>query len=772
MADNIIEFLIKGDTSSANKAFGQLNSAMSATTKVLGALGLAFGAVEFAKFIGRQIEVADQMGKMALKSGVAVDSFSQMAHAFDLSDISAEELAGGFKFLNKAMDEAKQGNDAARLSFESIGVSMDTIKNKSPDEVLLDIADAFTQIEDPVARNTMLLEKFGRAGLKLAPAMEDGRAGIEKLMKQADKLGLTVDAEFAKSADRFGDSLQTIGAAVDGAGRQLGKMLLPILNETIETLFDFGNTGDESILPWGKIVVGIVGAVAAALLGLKAIVSTVTTSISAAFEGTGKMIGASVASIEQALSGDFSGALDTLGQGWQDMGDVSAKALTKIDGELQRTADGINKLDAYVTSYGETVTAAGIKQEEASKKPGLNPISKEAAGRLEATRIAVIAFISDMEKAEATASGNKLALLDAEYNAQVSKLNELKLSKEQMTASLSALDANYAAQRVALNDSMLSQIGIADASYRDRQAALIEQDAQRMITAGLSVVQAEQFKSVALLELQASYLEAKNAALGEDYLTQDEITLARDEAERLRLETKFAQGLITQEAYNQALIQAELVKQARLGDIQKQAELARMQVSKMTFGQQLAYTSQSLDSISALMQSQSKEGFRIGKAAAIAQAVINTYTSATGAYASASAIPIVGWILGPLAAVAAIALGMQNVSKIRSQQMGQAHAGMTNIPSEGSYLLDKGERVIQPEQNKDLTNFLAGTGGGEGGGVTIGSLSIEILVPNGEALKNMTRREWEDIAAERIIPAMNVLDRKGVRPDSVQRYDR
>jgi hypothetical protein len=192
----------------------------------------------------------------------------------------------------------------------------------------------------------------------------------------------------------------------------------------------------------------------------------------------------------------------------------------------------------------------------------------------------------------------------------------------------------------------------------------------------------------------------------------------------------------------------------------------------MTFGQQLAYTSQSLDSISALMQSQSKEGFRIGKAAAIAQAVINTYTSATGAYASASAIPIVGWILGPLAAVAAIALGMQNVSKIRSQQMGQAHAGMTNIPSEGSYLLDKGERVIQPEQNKDLTNFLAGTGGGEGGGVTIGSLSIEILVPNGEALKNMTRREWEDIAAERIIPAMNVLDRKGVRPDSVQRYDR
>jgi hypothetical protein len=770
VADNVIEFLIKGDASDGAKAFGQMDKAISGVTKVLGALGVAFGALEFAKFIGNQIEVADQMGKMALKSGVAVDAFSQMSHAFALSDVSAEELAGGFKFLNKAIDEAKQGNDAAQRSFESIGISMSNLKHDSPNEVMLKLADAFTQIEDPAARNTMLLEKFGRAGLKLAPAMEEGRAGIEKLMKQADALGLTVDKEFAAAADRFGDSMQTVRAAIDGAGRQLGKSLLPILQETIDNLFDFGGTAEESILPWGKITVGIVGAVAAVLLSLVTIVKSVTTSIAAAFQGTGQMIGASMASIEQAMSGNFAGAIDTLKSGWNDMGKVADGALTSIDADLLKTGASINKMNDYVQSYGQTVTKTGEETKKASEHK-LNPVSKEAATRLETLRQAVLGFISTMDKATAAASGNKLAAIDAEYNSQLDAINNLKASEAQKTEMLLALNTNYAAQRVALNDSMLAQLGVSSDAYRARQTELIQQDADRMALAGMSAVEAQQFVNTSLLNQQAAYLSAKNSAISDDYKTQDELAVARYEEEVVRLQLAREMEFLTKAEFDAAMVQAEITKQARIGSVQAQAELARLQVTKMTFGQQLAYTSQALNSITGLMQTQSKEGFRIGKAAAIAQAVINTYTAATGAYASASAIPIVGWILGPIAAIAAIALGMKNVQSIRSQQMGQAHAGMTNIPSEGSYLLDKGERVIQPEQNKDLTNFLS-KGEEGGGGVQVGSVSISVNVPNGDALRGMTRRDWEDIVTDKVIPALNVLDRKGVRPDSVQRYDR
>ena len=39
--------------------------------------------------------------------------------------------------------------------------------------------------------------------------------------------------------------------------------------------------------------------------------------------------------------------------------------------------------------------------------------------------------------------------------------------------------------------------------------------------------------------------------------------------------------------------------------------------------------------------------------------------------------------------------------------VGMAHNGIDNIPKEGTWLLDGGERVLNPQQNKDLTNYLA-----------------------------------------------------------------
>ena len=36
-----------------------------------------------------------------------------------------------------------------------------------------------------------------------------------------------------------------------------------------------------------------------------------------------------------------------------------------------------------------------------------------------------------------------------------------------------------------------------------------------------------------------------------------------------------------------------------------------------------------------------------------------------------------------------------------------AHDGIDNIPKEGTWLLDGGERVLNPQQNKDLTNYLS-----------------------------------------------------------------
>lgn len=78
------------------------------------------------------------------------------------------------------------------------------------------------------------------------------------------------------------------------------------------------------------------------------------------------------------------------------------------------------------------------------------------------------------------------------------------------------------------------------------------------------------------------------------------------------------------------------------------------------------------------------EGNKMYKAFAIANAVMNTYQAANAAYQSASAIPVVGWVLGPIAAAAAVAAGLANVSKIRSarEQGGNLSAGQISTIAE------------------------------------------------------------------------------------------
>jgi len=63
---------------------------------------------------------------------------------------------------------------------------------------------------------------------------------------------------------------------------------------------------------------------------------------------------------------------------------------------------------------------------------------------------------------------------------------------------------------------------------------------------------------------------------------------------------------------------------------------------------------------------------------------------------------------------------------------GQAHDGMTNIPNEGTYNLDEGERVIAPQQNKDLSSFLSSPEAGGG----VSSTFLKNIEENTEILSN------------------------------------
>ncbi|WP_144372631.1 tape measure protein [Vogesella urethralis] len=108
-----------------------------------------------------------------------------------------------------------------------------------------------------------------------------------------------------------------------------------------------------------------------------------------------------------------------------------------------------------------------------------------------------------------------------------------------------------------------------------------------------------------------------------------------------------------------------------------------------------------------------KAMFLASRAASIAMAIVNTEEAATKALT-------MGPILGVPAATMVRALGYTSVGIMAAQAIqGMAHDGIDSIPREGTWLLDRGERVVDARTNADLKQYLQQRNGGGGGGITV-----------------------------------------------------
>ena len=77
-----------------------------------------------------------------------------------------------------------------------------------------------------------------------------------------------------------------------------------------------------------------------------------------------------------------------------------------------------------------------------------------------------------------------------------------------------------------------------------------------------------------------------------------------------------------------------------------------------------------------------KKAFKIQKAANIAQATIDTYASAVSSYRSLSGVPVVGPVLGGIAAAAAVTAGLLNIKSISQQEFGGGVGDTPAVPSD------------------------------------------------------------------------------------------
>ncbi|PLU75843.1 hypothetical protein BMJ22_21050, partial [Sinorhizobium medicae] len=94
-----------------------------------------------------------------------IEELSRLKYAADLSGVSIEGVANGFKKLSTNMADAAGGNKTAAEVFTQLGVAATNADGslRSSSAVLLDVADKFAAMEDGAQKTALAVQLFGRS---------------------------------------------------------------------------------------------------------------------------------------------------------------------------------------------------------------------------------------------------------------------------------------------------------------------------------------------------------------------------------------------------------------------------------------------------------------------------------------------------------------------------------------------------------------------------------------------------------------------------------
>ncbi len=198
---------------------------------MLAGLGVTLSAAGFAAMIKNAIDAADHLNKLSQKIGISVEALSTLRFAAQLSDVSLESLQKGIKGLSQNITEANTGIGDGAQMFEALGISVKNADGsmKSTDAVLLNVADVFAHLEDGAVKTALAVKLFGKSGMDMIPLLNQGAAGINQLTAEAERLGLKLTTETARSAEAFNDNLTALKASSSSLSISLARDFLPEL---------------------------------------------------------------------------------------------------------------------------------------------------------------------------------------------------------------------------------------------------------------------------------------------------------------------------------------------------------------------------------------------------------------------------------------------------------------------------------------------------------------------------------------------------------------
>ena len=596
-----------------------------------------FLAHSFKEGIAHALEFADNMGKMAQKVGVSVEQLTGLKLAADLSDVSMETLSVGLGKLAKNLADAGKGGAESRAQFEALGISVrDTGGNLiSPIDALAKISDKFADASDGSAKVAAAMNLLGKSGKELIPLLNQGGAAIANYAKIAQNMGLVVSTDTSKRIEEFNDNMKIVGKTIDGVSNLVVADLAPALQ----------NLSEE----WKKQVQGGDLIRATADVISRAIKSIVGFFVQLYYEI--KDIPAIFKLLLEAVTLTWDGIVEVFNKGVQPIKDAVTKLVDAIAGPFKT-------IGVFFTEIGTAIIdkVGGAIAWLINKFPG---VSKEA----ESASVKIQAALSSDKFDEAAIAidllSKRIAALGSVSAAEAKKyIEELWTAHhdgaERAKKSLTEVDSKI---QDAI-DHLKLQTRVLQGSFSNLPPGLPE------LAASLGLIKKNGDGLVNSLDAMKGKLGKVTAAQQgflQEQVKQETLTALEQYTQKMdQLNAKFPEGQRNVEAYQRAA--------------EKNA-LALQDVYATTAQQIVTPMAQAFKTLA----EKNKEFAVLAKAAAIAQATVDTYAAATKALGLNALIPGAGFA----ASAAIVAAGLVNIAKIASTPIAFAKGGSFTVGGVG-----------------------------------------------------------------------------------------
>lgn len=692
------------------------------------------GGIDKTLKIGAAAVVAATAATVALtKQGMdAVNSQADLARSLDTTfdsitalqlaagDVGLEGLEGSLTRLNRRLGAAEVGSGAAANAVKALQLDLQALSGMDVDERVATIADAIRDSGVSMQRAARFAQDLGFEQQQAAEFFTQGGDAIRAYRERVEALGLSLSGIDAQKVVDAQNAMGIFGDLTRGASQALAVELSPIIQQIAIELEDaaieaggMGNAVQEAVQTGVKALAFM----ADAADGVKRVFQLAADGIiiilnGIAYAAAEAAIGA--LRIIDAMPGvDMSKSLASVREFSSTAKGVIKEAAANMQATLDEPLAGEKLLAFYEKAQkaGQEAAESAVAAAEANRKSGevFTKTSSAGAKAIKNQRDAIGDLIKSLELESATVGmSRKEQVL---YKAALDGANASQLA--QVSALLSTIDAHTEADKAAK-------------AYADTVRSLRTDEEKRtdtlrdqleIIRAAANVSQAEKDKAESRAVQSAiggdenmPKFGGADGAMGELFkFDQQEKDLNKWYEKRLEMLDEFREQFAEKELeWDEAELEAKRLHAEQLQEIDNARRDVLLESTEQMFGSAAALTKQFAGENSKAY----KAMFIAEKTAGAARAAVAV---ATG-IAQAAANP---WPLNIAAIASTIAATAGLVANVNA--IGMAHDGIDSVPKTGTWILEKGERVITSKTSAKLDGMLEGAkrGGGLGSGRTV-----------------------------------------------------